>query len=156
MTWILLKNAKILVGELANRLRELAIMIPKIRRRKVPHKGLQRPASKSSSAFLARSSSRPAPDILLDSLVPLIGNILLEPCGKLGELLRREFLDREFKFYRGHMTMLRQTDNTRNISRPNDPSSATAATRRAACNGDGPSPFAAAHRWHVKGAGESW
>ena len=48
---------RILVGKLANRLRELAIMIPEIRRRKAPHKGLQRPASKSASAFLARSSS---------------------------------------------------------------------------------------------------
>ncbi|MDB6024423.1 MAG: hypothetical protein JWM68_646 [Verrucomicrobiales bacterium] len=28
---------------------------------------------------------------------------------------------------------------------PNDPSSATAATRRADCNRDGPPPFAAAH-----------
>ena len=28
---------------------------------------------------------------------------------------------------------------------PNDPSSATAATRRADCNHDGPPPFAAAH-----------
>jgi len=29
--------------------------------------------------------------------------------------------------------------------RPNDPSSATAATRRADCNRDDPPPFAAAH-----------
>jgi hypothetical protein len=35
-------------------------------------------------------------DILLDSLVPLIGNILVEPCGKLGELLRGELLNRQF------------------------------------------------------------
>ena len=36
-------------------------------------------------------------------------------------------------------------DNQPALHRPNDPSSATAATRRADCNCDGPPPFAAAH-----------
>jgi hypothetical protein len=31
------------------------------------------------------------------------------------------------------------------VKPPNDPSSATAATRRTDCNCDGPPPFAAAH-----------
>ena len=50
---------KIVVGTplASGRLRELATMIPEIRRRKVPHKGLQSPASKSSSAFLGPVSN---------------------------------------------------------------------------------------------------
>ena len=36
-------------------------------------------------------------------------------------------------------------DNQPALHRPNDPTSATAATRRADCNCDGPPPFAAAH-----------
>ena len=106
---------RILVGKLANRLRELAIMIPEIRRRKAPHKGLQRPASKSASAFLARSSSQPASiscSILLSqrSEISCSNHVVNSE-----KLLRRELLNRQFKFYRGHMTTLRRIVDMPNI-----------------------------------------
>ena len=77
-------------------------MIPKIGRRKVSQKGLRPPASKSSSAFLQghRTDRLRYP---AHSLVTVIGNILLEPCGKLGEFPRRELLNRQFKFRRRHI-----------------------------------------------------
>ena len=115
MTWVLLEDAKTLVGELVNRLRELAIMILKsgtaIASQRVAASRLEILVGLPGKVIEPASS-----DILFDSLVPLIGNILLEPCGKLGKLLRRELLNRQFKFYRGHTITLRQTVNTRNIS----------------------------------------
>jgi hypothetical protein len=106
VTWVLLEDAKTLVGELVNRLRELAIMILKsgaaIASQRVAASRLEILVGLPGKVIEPASS-----DILLDSLVPLIGNILLEPCGELGKLLRRELLNRQFKFYRGHAITLR-------------------------------------------------
>src|SRR5438093_9993762 len=83
-------------------------------------------------------------DQILDLLVAMILQPLYE--GPMIELL-------SIAFFLAVIT--EQTDNCRERGGychgvhvrkgPNDPSSATAATRRADCNRDGPPPFAAAH-----------
>ena len=60
MRWILFQQRKVLIRQFAHCRRQLAIACPERRCGKVVHRGVQRPALKSSSAFMPAGSKRPA------------------------------------------------------------------------------------------------
>jgi hypothetical protein len=55
-----LQKREVLIGKISDVFRQLAIVKPELRRGEVLQRGVQRPASKSSSARLPAASRRPA------------------------------------------------------------------------------------------------
>ena len=55
-----LQKGEVLIGKISDLFRQLAIVKPELRRGEVLQRGVQRPASKSSSARLPAASRRPA------------------------------------------------------------------------------------------------
>lgn len=58
--WVGVEKLEVLVGELTDRLGQLAVMKSGLRRGKMVQSGVQRPASKSAFARLPAASKRPA------------------------------------------------------------------------------------------------